>query len=218
MIHPDTELRFINDKIGHGVVATKFIPKGTITWALDKLDRIFTPKQISEMGPMYQDTMDKYSYRNPDGNHVFCWDNARFVNHSSNSNCITTAYDFEIAVRDIHPGEELTDDYGYLNLDEPFEVLPEPGSDRHVIYPDDLLRFYPVWDEKLLEAFSHFLKVDQPLLEILEQPNQELAKSIARGEKKMDSILHCYYRNGSAKNGKPQLEHSVRSSKVVYPY
>lgn len=218
MIHPDTELRFINDKIGHGVVATKFIPKGTITWALDKLDRIFTPKQISEMGPMYQDTMDKYSYRNPDGNHVFCWDNARFVNHSSNSNCITTAYDFEIAVRDIQPGEELTDDYGYLNLDEPFEVLPEPGSNRNVIYPDDLLRFYPVWDEKLLSAFPELLKVDQPLLQILEKQNQELAKSIARGEKKMDSILTCYYRNGSAKNGKPVLDHSVRSSKVVYPY
>jgi uncharacterized protein len=217
MIHPDTELRFINDKIGHGVVATKFIPKGTITWALDKLDRIFTPKQIREMGRMYQDTMDKYSYRNPDGNHVFCWDNARFVNHSSNSNCITTAYDFEIAIRDIQPGEELTDDYGYLNLDEPFEVLPEPGSNRHVIYPDDLLRFYPIWDEKLLSAFPELLKVDQPLFEILEKPNQERAKSIALGQKKMDSILHCYYRNGSAKNGKTH-ELSVRSPEVVYPY
>ena len=38
MIHPDTELQFINDKIGYGVVATKLIPKGSITWALDKLD------------------------------------------------------------------------------------------------------------------------------------------------------------------------------------
>lgn len=38
MIHPDTELRFINEKIGYGVVALKLIPRGTITWALDKLD------------------------------------------------------------------------------------------------------------------------------------------------------------------------------------
>ncbi|HEY0742632.1 MAG TPA: SET domain-containing protein [Chryseosolibacter sp.] len=218
MIHPHTELRFISDKIGHGVVATKFIPKGTITWALDKLDRIFTPKQVKEMGPMYQDTMDKYSYRNPDGNHVFCWDNARFVNHSSNSNCITTAYDFEIAIRDIHPGEELTDDYGYLNLEEPFEVLPEPGSDRNVIYPDDLLRFYPIWDEKLLSAFPELLNVEQPLFEILSKENQDRAKSIALGQKKMDSILNCYYLNGSAVNGKPHVELKVRSPKVVYPY
>lgn len=218
MIHPHTELRFISDKIGHGVVATKFIPKGTITWALDKLDRIFTPKQVSEMGPMYRDTMEKYSYRNPDGNHVFCWDNARFVNHSSNSNCITTAYDFEIAVRDIQPGEELTDDYGYLNLDEPFEVLPELGSDRNVIYPDDLLRFYPIWDEKLLSAFPELLKVEQPLFEILSKENLDRAKSIALGQKKMDSILNCYYLNGSTVNGKPHVELKVRSPKVVYPY
>jgi SET domain-containing protein len=126
MIHPDTELRFINDQIGYGVVATKFIPKGTITWALDKLDRIFTTDDIRKMEPVYKQIMDKYTYRNPQGNYVFCWDIARYVNHSSISNCVTTAYEFEIAVRDIQPGEELTDDYGYLNLDEPFEVLPEP--------------------------------------------------------------------------------------------
>jgi hypothetical protein len=37
MIHPWTELRFINDSIGYGVFATQFIPKGTIVWALDDL-------------------------------------------------------------------------------------------------------------------------------------------------------------------------------------
>lgn len=221
MIHPDTELRFINDKIGHGVVATRFIPKGTITWALDKLDRIFTPKQIREMGPMYQDTMDKYSYRNPDGNYIFCWDNARFVNHSSNSNCMTTAYDFEIAIRDIQPGEELTDDYGYLNLEEAFEVLPEPGSNRNFVYPDDLLKYFPVWDEKLLSAFPNLMNIPQPLFEILSPDIQAKAKAIAKGDMKMDSILSCYYRNGSAvngTNGKTLYDHSVRSPKVVYPY
>jgi hypothetical protein len=220
MIHPDTELRFINDQIGHGVVATKLIPKGTITWALDKLDRIFTPQQIQEMDQMYQETFDKYSYRNPDGNYIFCWDNARFVNHSSNSNCITTAYDFEIAIRDIQPGEELTDDYGYLNLEEPFEVLPEPGSNRTVIYPDDLLRYFPVWDEKLLAAFPQVLKVNQPLFKFLNSETADKVTRIAKGETKMDSILNCYYRNGSKKeaNGKAPYDVSVRSPKVVYPY
>jgi uncharacterized protein len=217
MIHPHTELRFINDKIGHGVVATKFIPKGTITWALDKLDRIFTPKQIQEMDPMIQKVMDIYTYRNPDGNYVFCWDNARFVNHSSNSNCITTAYDFEIAIRDIHPGEELTDDYGYLNLDEPFEVVPEPGSDRNVIYPDDLLRYYPMWDEKLLAAFPHLAKVDQPLFNVMNAENVQRAKRIAHGEVKMDSILNCYYRNGHV-HEKLQEQAVQRSPKVIYPF
>ena len=215
MIHPDTELRFINDKIGHGVVATKFIPKGTITWVLDKLDRIFTPDQIRQMDKMYQEVMDKYTYRNPEGNYVFCWDNARFINHSANANCITTAYEFEIAIRDIQPGEELTDDYGYLNLDEPFELVPEPGTNRNLVYPDDLLSYYPVWDEKLLSAFPSLLTVNQPLFHILAKNVQEKATSIARGERKMDSILNCYYKNGSTVNG---MDVSLRSPKIAYPY
>lgn len=216
MIHPHTEIRFINDKIGYGVVATKFIPKGTITWAIDRLDRIFTKTQIKKMDPVYQNILDTYAYRNPEGNYILCWDNARFVNHSSNSNCITTAYEFEIAVRDIQPGEELTDDYGYLNVDEPFEVLPEAGTDRTVIYPDDILRYYHIWDDKLWEAFQHLKTVNQPLEPLLEKGTIEKARRIASGMDKMDSILNCYYakKNG---NGKAYPELAVRSPNVVYP-
>jgi len=219
MIHPDTELRYINDKIGYGVVATKKIPKGTITWTLDKLDRIFSPKEIATMSPTFQQIMDKYTYRNPHGNYVFCWDNARYINHSSNANCITTAYEFEIAIRDIEPGEELTDDYGYLNLEEPFEVLPEPGTNRTVVYPDDLIRYYAIWDDKLLQAFPHLLKVDQPLFPLLDPATAEKARQIASGNMKMDSILNCYYKNGNKKetNGKDVPDLTIRSPYVVYP-
>ena len=192
MIHPHTELRFINAAIGYGVVATQFIPKGTITWALDKLDRIYTPEQVQSMDGLYQEVLNKYTYRNAEGNYILCWDNARFVNHSSNSNCITTAYEFEIAVRDIYPGEELTDDYGYLNLEEPFEVLPEEGCSRTTIYPDDLLRYHGLWDEKLADAFRHITTLHQPLLPILETSLQEKIQRISRGDEAMLSILSCY--------------------------
>jgi hypothetical protein len=216
MIHPDTELRFINDKIGYGVVATKLIPKGTITWALDKLDRVFPPTQVAAMEDIYRQVMDKYTYRNAEGNHILCWDNARFVNHSSHSNCITTAYEFEIAIRDIHPGEELTDDYGYLNLDEPFEVVPEAGTNRTVIYPDDLLRYHTDWDARLLEAFPLLSKVDQPLFQILDHAAQEKARRISEGHEKMDSILSCYC-GLKTLNGKRQQLNFLHVDKVVYP-
>jgi uncharacterized protein len=217
MIHPHTELQFISEKIGYGVVATKFIPKGTITWALDKLDRIFTPEQVRKLDPLYQKVLDTYTYRNPQGNYVLCWDNARFINHSSKSNCVTTAYEFEIAIRDIHPGEQLTDDYGYLNLDEPFEVVPEEGTDRTIIYPDDLVRYYHVWDEGLLDAFPRFLLVDQPLLHILDTDLREQAIRIASGREKMNSILSCYYPVHGKINGEAQLI-ITRSPKVAYPF
>lgn len=217
MIHPHTELQFISAEIGYGVVATKFIPKGTITWAIDKLDRIFTPKQIQCMEPVYQQIMDTYSYRNPEGNHVLCWDNSRFVNHSSNSNCITTAYEFEVAIRDIYPGEQLTDDYGYLNLEEPFDVVPEAGTDRTTIYPDDLLRHYHIWDEKLLSAFAHLMEVEQPLWNLLSDKTKEKAKLVAKGDVKMDSILNCYCPAHGKINGEAKRI-TFHSPKVAYPF
>jgi len=219
MIHPDTELRFISEQIGYGIVALKPIPQGTITWTLDKLDRTFTPQEVSAMDDLYQKVLDKYTYRNSQGNYILCWDNARFVNHSSNANCLTTAYEFEIAIRDIAAGEELTDDYGYLNLEEPFHVIPEPGSNRTVIYPDDLLRFYPEWDEKLLKAFPSILQADQPLLQLLDKPLQEKIRDIALGKRKMDSILNCYFHNGKVNglNGRVPQHLSLRSPKVAYP-
>ena len=220
MIHPHTELRFINEKIGYGIVALKPIPQGTITWVLDKLDRKFTPAEVRAMDTLYQQVLDKYTYRNSEGDHILCWDNARFVNHSSRSNCMTTAYEFEIAIRDIAAGEELTDDYGYLNLEEPFEVVPEEGSDRHIIYPDDLLRHYPEWDEKLLESFPRILDVEQPLFQLLNPALRDKVRNIALGKLKMDSILSCYYRptNGKSLNGYAHKIAARRSERIAYPY
>ncbi|XOV75575.1 MAG: SET domain-containing protein [Phycisphaerales bacterium] len=106
----------MNESIGHGVVATRDIPKGTITWVQDELDREFSPGEIRRLGKPFAASLDKYCFRNQHGRWVLCWDHARFVNHSFKSNCVTTAYNFEIAVRDIRAGEELTDDYGYLNI------------------------------------------------------------------------------------------------------
>jgi len=192
MIHPHTELRFISPEIGYGVVATQRIPKGTITWVLDALDREFTPQQIAAMDPLYQDILDTYTYRNNKGNFVLCWDIGRYVNHSFRSNCMTTPYEFEVAIRDIEAGEQLTDDYGYLNIPRPFKGMDE-GSRRKVVYPDDLLRYYPTWDRKLSAAIRHLDRLPQPLQPVMQAEIWTKAVRIARGEEQMDSILTCYY-------------------------
>ncbi len=193
MIHPHTELRFINHEVGYGVVATQLIPKGTITWAYDQLDRSFTPAEIGAMERVYKEILHKYCYRDNKGNLVLCWDVSRFVNHSFNSNCISTAYNFELAVRDIHPGEELTDDYGYLNCSEPFVCLPESNTSRTCVMPDDLLHFYKEWDSKLKASFSQYNKVNQPLAFLIEPAYKYKVAAIASGVESMDSILNCYY-------------------------
>jgi len=193
MIHPDTELSFINPQIGYGVVATRFIPMGTITWALDKLDRVFTQAEVDEMDGVYKEILNKYCYRDNQGDLVLCWDHSRYVNHSFNSNCITTAYNFEMAVRDIYPGEELTDDYGYLNCLEPFKCLPEPNTSRTYVLPDDPLHFYKEWDDKVSNAFTQFNRVDQPLAFLIDPANRRKVNAVANGLELMDSTLNCYF-------------------------
>ena len=192
MIHPKTELKFINDTIGYGVVATEFIPAGTITWVLDKLDRIFTPKDFNAMETTYKDILETYAYRNSKGNYILCWDHGRFVNHSFKSNCLTTAYDFEIAVRDINKGEQLTDDYGYLNVSEPFEGIDE-GTERKTVYPDDLLKYHKVWDNQLLEVFKKIVINNQPLKHLVTDKMWNKTERIAQGKEEMKSILTNYY-------------------------
>lgn len=196
MVHPKTELKFISTQVGYGVVATELIPAGTITWALDKLDREFTPEEFQKMEPIYQQILDTYTYRNNKGNLVLCWDYGRFINHSFNSNCLTTAYDFEIAIRDIQPGEQLTDDYGYLNISRPFRAMDE-GSKRKIVYPDDLVRYYKVWDKKIEKVFHKIPHLAQPLREIIKDETWEEINEVLSGKKQMASILANYYSNGN---------------------
>lgn len=192
MIHPHTELRFIDDEVGFGVVASRRIPKGTITWSIDRLDRELDAATVESLEPTYREFLDTYTYRNRRGNYVLCWDHGRFVNHSFRSNCVTTAYEFELAIRDIEPGEQLTDDYGFLNILEPFHPRDE-GTERTVVFPDDLLTYHEHWDRLLLEAFPLVPEVEQPLMPVLSPEHRDVARSVATGRSEMDSILNCHF-------------------------
>lgn len=192
MIHPDTELRFINDVVGYGVVAKKFIPKGTITWVQDDLDMVYTNDQIKNINPLMQDYLETYCFTNNRGEKVLCWDNAKFVNHSFNSSCMSTAYDFEIAVRDIYPGEQLTDDYGYLNIAEPFEPEDE-GTERKVVYPDDILHYHEIWDKAIADNLNAIEAVNQPLKKFITAGHWDAFSKVLKGEEVLRSIKTCYY-------------------------
>ena len=193
MIHPHTELRYINEQMGFGVFATQFIPKGTITWALDELDQILEPNYLDTVDKYKGEIIKKYAYRNQDGKFVLCWDLGRYVNHSFHANCMGTAYEFELAIRDIYPGEQLTDDYGTLNIDEPFECISEEGTNRRVVYPDDLLTYYEEWDLQVLSAVKvKFLK-DSELIHLLRPEFVAKVKNVVTEQVLEDSIQAIYY-------------------------
>ena len=193
MIHPHTELRYINEQIGFGVFATQFIPKGTITWALDELDHILEADYLDTVDKYKGEVIKKYAYRNQDGKFVLCWDLGKYVNHSFHANCMGTAYEFEIAIRDIYPGEQLTDDYGTLNIDEPFECILEEGTERRVVYPDDLLTYYEEWDQQVLSALKHFFEVEQQLIHLLRPEFVGKFKNVVTEQVLADSIQTIYY-------------------------
>lgn len=192
MLHPHTELRFVSDKIGYGIFATKFIPKGTLTWVKDKLDRVFTPQEVSEMDPANLENLLKYTYRDRTGNYFFCWDLTRFVNHSYEPNSMLTAMGYEVAIKDIQVGDEITNDYGSFNIIEPFECAWGP-HERMNVKPDDLTRFYKQWDSQIAEAMKNSGKIEQPLISLLSQEQQTQLQNISEGTQKIPSVLENYY-------------------------
>jgi len=192
MMHPDTRLEWISDTIGFGVVATKPIPKGTITWVQDELDRVFKPEEPEDFNPIAREQLEKYSFRNSRGEHILCWDISKFVNHSFKSNCLSTSYNFEVAIRDIAVGEELTDDYGYLNLSESFTPEDE-GVERKVVKPDDTLNLYKEWDKTLSSLFPLIENLEQPLFELLPEKSRKEIREVAAGKKQMLSTKNLYF-------------------------
>ena len=168
MIHPDTELRFIGPHVGHGVVATRLIPRGTITWVRDDLDVAFAPVAIERLHPLYAQTLRKYTFVDARGDYVLCWDHARYVNHACQASCLTGGgFDFEVAVRDIQPGEELTDDYGTLNTLDPFPCACGAPGCRGSIGPWDAERLVDSWDATIRATFAAIALVEQPLMPLV---------------------------------------------------
>jgi len=122
VIHPHTVVAQVSPEVGVGVFATHLIPRGTITWVLDPLDQRFSPRQLELLGPAFGPLLRRYCYPDDEGMWVLAWDHGRLVNHSCAANCASGGDDqFEVALRDIQPGEQLTDDYGELLGGEVFE-------------------------------------------------------------------------------------------------
>ena len=163
MIHPDTELRFIDADMGFGVFATAPIPRGTLVWVLCRLDIVLSPDALAALPPAYHPIVATYAYGDADGNRVLCWDHGRSVNHSCDPAMLGAGAAFEIAVRDIAPGDQVTCDYGGLNL--PYRLRCRCGSPRcrGTVGADDVLDLWQAWDDQVARSLPRATAVAQPL-------------------------------------------------------
>ena len=193
MLHPHTELKFVSPEIGYGIFATALIPKGTITWVKDELDRIVAKEDLAQMTQANLENLLKYSYRNSNGDYVFCWDLTRYVNHSYTPNSMLTTFGFEVAIRDILPGEEMTNDYGTLNIIESFECANGPSLKRKLVSPDDLKRFYSQWDMQINSALTFLSEHKQPLDKFLTSKQRDDISRTQGGNQVIPSVLENLY-------------------------
>ncbi|MCB0663777.1 MAG: SET domain-containing protein [Saprospiraceae bacterium] len=169
MFHPDARIQWINDVVGYGLVATRFIPKGTITYLKDPMELSFTPEHFKTLPPVLQAEVEKFSYIDEKGDRIVSWDFAKYVNHCCNCNTMSTGYGFEITLRDIHPGEEITDEYGIFNMEEPMMVVCDKPHCRKMIQGKDLEDHAAKWDEQLKDSLRCIKSVDQPLWFLLQE-------------------------------------------------
>jgi hypothetical protein len=101
MLHPAFDLRYISAEEGLGVVATQFVPQGTMTSIETDLDLVLSPTKMEQLDQAHQELIKKFGYRKPTGEFFLDWDHARFVNHSFHNTEVLTTYEFGLAVRDV---------------------------------------------------------------------------------------------------------------------
>jgi hypothetical protein len=164
MIHPDTELKFVSPEVGYGIFATAFMPMGTIVYVEDPLDIKISAENALLQDDRYKGFIKKYSVRDRQGNYILCWDNAKYVNHCCQFNTISTGYDFEIAIRDIEAGEQITDEYGLFNLEEEIHLICNHSNCRGKVCSSDVDGYRTQWDEMIKGALRRLQHIPQPLM------------------------------------------------------
>jgi len=190
MIHPSTELRLVSPHVGYGVFAAKPIPRGTLVFVQDPLDIVITPEQYQGLDEASRQQAEKYSYLDVRGQRILSWDGAKYVNHSCNPNTMSTGWGFEIAIRDIEVGEEITDEYGLFNLEWEMDCCCGHAVCRGRIRPEDGLNHARRWDRELRKAVRHIPLVEQPLMRHVDEVTRHSLEQYLEGMKRYRSVRH----------------------------
>jgi len=202
MVHPKTELRFISEEVGYGLFATEDIPEGTITYVKDSLEIIISQSEFDLHSAAMKDVIEKYSYIDENGDRIISWDFAKYVNHCCDSNTISTGYGFEMAIRDIKKGEEITDEYGIFNINQEMNLICDKQCCRSKIASDDFDRYYRVWDAKIQKSIDKLYRVPQPLYPFVDPNTKAQLDILQSNPDTYKSVYALKYKKPKHINGK----------------
>ncbi len=165
MIIPQARVVWISEEMGYGLFATQPIKKGTITFVQDGLDIVIPTDQFIQVDIRLKDYVEKYAYEDFLGNLVISWDLGKYMNHSDHANTLSTGFGFEIAVRDIEEGEEITDDYRIFSTHHDTKTWHMgPKTTDLEPWPDELLTH---WNHQVQSAIQRLGDIEQPLKEFV---------------------------------------------------
>jgi len=159
MLHPNirvTEAKVIE---GKGLVVTKFIAKGEVVSKLEPNQRTYRISYILGLSDEQQDAYMHYCYQCDEDN-VVCEDgDEKYMNHSCDPSTWWLDDETMVARRDLQAGDELTYDYATTDIDMPFSMDCQCGSEncRGTISHTDYLS--PEWQQQYGEYLpQHVLR------------------------------------------------------------
>lgn len=162
MIHPDTELRSTENR-GFGVFARSPIPAGTLLVVPDPMDQRLSHAAFLELPEPLRSQVETYLYHDAEGHMVLSWDHAKHINHCCHSNSLLTGYGVEVVIRDIEAGEEITTDYGLLNVQTGYELICDRKPCRGRLDLREAQGMTAMWDGLIRAALPLVQGVPQPL-------------------------------------------------------
>ncbi|MGI0141662.1 MAG: SET domain-containing protein [Candidatus Micrarchaeales archaeon] len=101
-------------KYGKGLFATQFIPKGTIidSYSLCKKCGTYSKEELAKLSKKEHNFVIHHEQKTKAGLRAkYCDERLSYTNHSCNSNILESDEGFDIAIKDIKKGEEVTEDY-----------------------------------------------------------------------------------------------------------
>ncbi len=194
MIHPETIVRPVNEVIGNGVFATKYIPKGTIVVVKDRFDISISREEFLWLPEPLKASVETYLYHDKHGHLILGWDHAKYMNHSCDSNTMMTDYDIEITVRDILPGEEVTTEYGLLNIQEPYAIHCCCKNCRRHLRLDDIDRYADIWDKRIHESLLMAFEHPQPLWNLVDSDTKARLENLQEHPESYRSVRNLKWR------------------------